>query len=73
MSAVWESIKRLSDAFLEAVTPAAIEAMQLAMQQLEADHDAALCAMASWSWNGLATKQNAPSANIARSSRKTDS
>ena len=30
------------DAFLKAVTPAAIEATQLAMQQLEADQDAAL-------------------------------
>jgi hypothetical protein len=28
------------DAFLKAVTPAAIEATQLAMQQLEADQDA---------------------------------
>jgi hypothetical protein len=31
------------DAFLQALTPAAIEATQLAMQQLEADQDAALC------------------------------
>jgi DNA invertase Pin-like site-specific DNA recombinase/predicted DNA-binding transcriptional regulator AlpA len=30
------------DAFLKALTPAAIEATQLAVQQLEADHDAAL-------------------------------
>jgi len=30
------------DAFLKAVTPAAIEAAQLAMQQLEADEDAAV-------------------------------
>ena len=30
------------DAFLKAVTPAALEATQLAVQQLEADHDAAL-------------------------------
>ena len=32
----------VADAFLKAVTPAAIEATQLAMQQLEADQDAAL-------------------------------
>ena len=30
------------DAFLKALTPAALEATQLAIQQLEADHDAAL-------------------------------
>jgi len=30
------------DAFLDALTPAALEATQLAIQQLEADHDAAL-------------------------------
>ena len=37
------------DAFLKAVTPAAVEATQLAMQQLEADQDAALSSMASCS------------------------
>jgi predicted DNA-binding transcriptional regulator AlpA len=34
--------RAVADAFLRAVTPAAVEAMQLAMQQLEADRDSAL-------------------------------
>jgi len=34
--------KAVTDAFLEAVTPAAVEAMRLAVEQLEAHHDATL-------------------------------
>ena len=60
------------EAFLRTVTPAAVEATQLAIQQLEADHDAAL---GQWrrQWNVLATKPNVRSASIVQSSPKTGS
>jgi hypothetical protein len=60
------------DAFLKALTPAAREATQLAVQQLEANHDAAL---ARWrlAVERLATRQNGPSGNIVPLSPKTDS
>src|SRR2546430_3438587 len=38
----YTTLFRSVDAFLKALTPAALEATQLATQQLEADHDAAL-------------------------------
>ena len=60
------------DAFLKAVTPAAVEAMQLAMQQLEADQDSALVIGVLQS-NALDTRRNVQSVNITQSSRKTDS
>jgi hypothetical protein len=34
--------KAVSNAFLEAVTPAALEALRLSVEQLQAHHDAAL-------------------------------
>src|ERR1700755_816257 len=34
--------RAVADAFLQAITPAAIEAMRLSVEQLEANHDAAL-------------------------------
>jgi hypothetical protein len=60
------------DAFLKALTPAALEATQLAIQQLEANHDAALVSGA-WRWNVLFTMPNVPSVDIVRWNPKTGS
>ena len=62
----------VATAFLEAVTPAALDATLLTVQQLQTHQDAAL---AQWrlSWlNGRATTPSAPSAAIGWSNRNID-
>ena len=55
----------VADAFLQAITPAAIEATRLSVEQLQANHER-LCRSGVWKWNALATKRNGPSAVIGR-------
>ena len=60
------------DAFLKALTPAALEATQLATQQLEGT-TMRRSVSGAWRWNVLATKPNVPSVNTVPLNPKTDS
>jgi hypothetical protein len=61
----------VADAFLEAITPAAVEAMRLSVEQLQTNHDAAL---SQWRLEveRRATKRNGPSVATALWSPKID-
>ena len=51
----------VANAFLEAVTPAAVEATALSVQQLQAT-TTRLCRNGGWKWNGRATRLKRPNA-----------
>src|SRR5436305_14433459 len=55
----------VATAFLEAITPAAVEAMRLSVEQLQSNHEAAYPSGV-WRWSVLATKRSASSVATGR-------